>query len=713
MPTPLQFLIAAALVPLAGFVLLALIGRRIGSPLAGYVATGSAVVSFALTMGGMVGWLYGQPSWGYSVAPRLWTLPWLPIGGGLGAGASGATWFGATWFGAPALGAPALGAPGLGAPGLGAGGPGFGGAAIAGMGLLQRTPGYLDLSIYIDSLTVLLAAVVTLVAAVVHVFSLGYMRGDANQPRYFAYLQLFVFSMLGLLLCGSLLQLLIFWEGVGICSFLLIGFHDRQPAAGRAAIKAFVVNRIGDVGLLVAMGLLVCFVGNLTLPDLWVLLRGAGSGQAVTLPDGTVLAPWLLSVIGVGLFIGAMGKSAQFPLHTWLPDAMAGPTPVSALIHAATMVAAGVYLLARVDPILTPDARIFIAIIGCVTIAVGALAAVAQQDIKRVLAYSTVSQLGYMVLAIGIGSWVGALFHLVTHAFFKALLFLAAGSVISAARHETRLARFGGLFVQLPVTAVAFLVGALAISGTPYLSGWFSKELILGNAASLATLARDGGGSVWWQMLFWVPVGAAFLTPFYMTRCWMLTFAGRPRDTHLFARAREPGIISFPLVFLAGMAVVAGYNWFPVRTLIENALVETRHQIAGLAPDAWPGPVGGAGSGATPVLPASGTSTASGAARSAQRPARSAQRGAGAAGPGGVPTGASPEGTGGGSATTQLDPVAETGDRTAGTGTRARPARTTAAPGSAAANQASVTGPAGTAGTAATAAGAGGGGGRR
>jgi proton-translocating NADH-quinone oxidoreductase chain L len=331
--------------------------------------------------------------------------------------------------------------------------------------------GYLQLGIYVDSLTIVMFAMITLVAALVHVFSLGYMAEDKRFPRFYTYLSLFCFSMLGLVLGGTLLQLLIFWELVGLCSYLLIGFWYEQRSASNAAIKAFVTNRIGDVGFIIGLGLLFFHLGNVTLPDVWGALGNAGearAGQVLILPgekgaDGADLsgtlqsaeAPFvgyrhmttaMLTLTGVGLFFGAVGKSAQFPLHVWLPDAMEGPTPVSALIHAATMVAAGVYLVGRIFPILTPDAKLFIAIVGCVTLTIGALIAMAQTDLKRVLAYSTVSQLGLMMLAMGIGSWVGALFHLVTHGFFKALLFLASGSVIHAAGHEQELTEFGGLW---------------------------------------------------------------------------------------------------------------------------------------------------------------------------------------------------------------------------------------------------------------------------
>jgi NADH-quinone oxidoreductase subunit L len=377
------------------------------------------------------------------------------------------------------------------------------------------------------------------------------------------------------------LQLFIFWEIVGLCSYLLIGFWYEKKTATNAAIKAFIVNRIGDVGFLVGFGLLFHYLGNVTLPRLWLALGGAGLGGPVTLGDRAVLSPAMLTVIGICLFCGAMGKSAQFPLHAWLPDAMEGPTPVSALIHAATMVAAGVYLLGRIFPILTPGAKLFVAIIGLITLTLGALIALVQSDIKRILAWSTVSQLGYMVLAIGVGSWTGGLFHLLTHAFFKALLFLGSGSVIMAARHEQEVPQFGGLMKKLPLTAITFGIGVWAISGLPPLSGYYSKDMILRHAGAFATLATQpraiggAGLSHWYWVFFVVPTLVACLTAFYMTRCWMLTFWGKPRNLKLFARAREiPGLWG-PLLILSVMSFVAG-SFLSIPELLQSCMRESQ-----------------------------------------------------------------------------------------------------------------------------------------
>ncbi|MGC4031818.1 MAG: proton-conducting transporter membrane subunit [Tepidisphaeraceae bacterium] len=275
---------------------------------------------------------------------------------------------------------------------------------------------------------------------------------------------------------------------------------------------------------------------------------------------------------------------------------MAGPTPVSALIHAATMVAAGVFLLIRIDPILTADARLFVTVIGAITIAVGSLCAVAQRDLKQALAYSTMAQLGYMVLGVGVGSRDGAGFHLVTHAFFKALLFLAAGVVIHGMHHKSRLEHFGGLFRRMPITAITFAIGALAMSAVPFFSGYYSKEVLLAHAASWVSLAHDDGRSGLWSLVLWVPVIAAYITPFYLTRLWMLTFAGKPRDVHAFEHAGEPGLLSFPLALLSGLAIVSGYSWFPVKSMVEVSANETQIVTAAVAKDVnalahvWPMP---------------------------------------------------------------------------------------------------------------------------
>ena len=442
-----------------------------------------------------------------------------------------------------------------------------------GMGISQQTAGYMDLGLYIDSLTMIMFGMVTLVSTCVHIFSIKYMEEDPRFSRFFTYLGLFCFSMLGLVIGGTILQLFVFWELVGLCSYLLIGFWWEKKSASNAAIKAFVANRVGDFGFLIGFGILFLYMGNASLPTLWKVLGSAGLGGDIALPGGVIFPATMLTIMDIGLFCGAVGKSAQFPLHVWLPDAMEGPTPVSALIHAATMVAAGVYLVGRIFPILTSDAKMVVAIIGLITATIAALIALAQSDIKKVLAYSTVSQLGYMVLAMGLGSWIGALFHLITHAFFKALLFLGSGSVIHAAHHEQELPQYGGLWRKIPFTASTFLVGVLAIAGFPFLSGYFSKDTILVHAAMFARSHAEAMHNNWYWIFFIIPTAIAYVTAFYMMRCWTLTFAGKPRNHHLHDHAHESPMLWAPLVVLAVLSIFGGK--ISVQTMLRNAIKET------------------------------------------------------------------------------------------------------------------------------------------
>ncbi len=540
MPSPAYFLLLATLLPMGSFLVLLFIGKRMGQPLAGWLATATIGASFLCSMLAMIGWMQTGRSagsgerWGQGLMPITLSVRWVPVGSVTD-------------------------------------------SVGHANGVAQSHPGWLDASIYVDSLTIAMFAMVTLVATAVHLFSIAYMAEDRRFARFFAYLGLFCFSMLGLLLSGTILQLFVFWELVGLCSYLLIGFWFEKKTACNAAIKAFIVNRIGDFGFMVGFGLLSCYLGNASLPQVWLALGDAGLGKAVALPDGTILSTGLLTLIGIGLFCGAVGKSAQFPLHVWLADAMEGPTPVSALIHAATMVAAGVYLVGRVFPILTPDAKLVIAIVGVTTLTMAALIATVQTDIKRILAFSTLSQLGYMTLAMGVGSWVGGMFHLITHAFFKSLLFLGAGSVIHAARHEQEVGQFGGLLRKIPVTGITFAIAVLAIAGTPLLSGYYSKEMILTHAGAFAEMATHAGRSNLYWLLFILPTAIAYLTAFYMTRCWMLTFWGKPRNVHLYARAREHPMMWVPLIFLAALSVISGWRIMSVRDLLRSAAQEARH----------------------------------------------------------------------------------------------------------------------------------------
>ncbi len=537
-------LISGVLIPLASFVLLALLGSRLGKPLAGWVAVLAIATSTVLAAVALVQW-HGMDEAGRQAArtgPYLWaTLGTVPI----------------------------------------------------------------TLGINLDSLTLIMFFMVALVSTCIFVFSLGYMAGTSDQidgiskfHRFFAYLSLFCFSMLLLVVADSLLLLFIAWELVGLCSYLLIGYYFHKKSASDAGIKAFVTNRVGDFGFIIGLGVVFLFLGDLSLAGAarnfhhqWQTGGELFSRSFL----GVSLATWM----GVLLFCGAIGKSAQFPLHVWLPDAMEGPTPVSALIHAATMVAAGVYLTARIFVLLTPAAQLFVAVIGCITLTIAALVAIVQTDIKRVLAYSTISQLGYMMLGMGVGAWIGALFHLLTHAFFKALMFLGSGQVIEGCHHEQDLRKLGGLWRKMPVTCGTFLVGVLAIAGAGIpmthlgLGGFFSKDEILAVAwhrvygAEHAGVSEAGAEAAGQQVhaaadpslalgahtpheparhlpswLFWIPVAIAYVTPFYMMRAWWLTFMGRPRDHHVYEHAHESPLMYLPLVALAIGTVVSSYLLF-------------------------------------------------------------------------------------------------------------------------------------------------------
>jgi NADH-quinone oxidoreductase subunit L len=415
------------------------------------------------------------------------------------------------------------------------------------IGDVQLTAGF-----EVNQLNALMLVIVSLVSFLVHTYSKGYMHGDERFPVFYAYLGLFTFAMLGLVLSPNLLQTYFFWELVGVGSFLLIGFYFYKDEAKAAAKKAFIMTRIGDVGLLIGMILLFWQVGSFEYDAIFAAVAAGEVAQG------------MITLTAILIFIGAVGKSGQFPLHTWLPDAMEGPTPVSALIHAATMVAAGVYLVAALFPLFTASdvALTTIAVIGAVTAIFAASIGLVQTDIKRVLAYSTVSQLGYMMLALGSAGYVAGVFHLMTHAFFKALLFLAAGSVIHAV-HTQNIEEMGGLWKKLRVTGPLFLIGTLAISGVPLFSGFFSKDEIL-------IAAWEHGHPV----LFVLAVVAAFFTAFYMFRLFFMVFTGKPRSEMKNVH-ESPSLMTLPMIVLAVLAVVSGYvntPWFG--TFLGDWLVE-------------------------------------------------------------------------------------------------------------------------------------------
>jgi NADH-quinone oxidoreductase subunit L len=395
---------------------------------------------------------------------------------------------------------------------------------------------HVDFGLKLDALSLMMLLIVTGVGGAIHIYSFGYMHEDKGMSRFFAFMSLFTFSMLGIVLANNFLEMFIFWELVGVSSYLLIGFWFEKPSAGDAAKKAFIVNRLGDFGFLIGILMVWGLLGSLNFSSL-----------QETLATNPALLGGCATVAGLLIFCGAVGKSAQFPLHVWLADAMEGPTPVSALIHAATMVAAGVYMLCRVFFLLNAPALEVISYIGGFTALLAALIAVQQNDIKRILAYSTLSQLGYMVMSVGLSGPTPAMFHLTTHAFFKALLFLGAGSVIHALHEEQDIWKMGGLRDKMGITFWTFLIGTLALSGVPPFSGFYSKDSILAQALEQKN-----------YLLFGVAVFVAALTTFYMFRLFYVAFVGKPR-TEMATHAHEsPKVMTLPLLVLALFAVIGG-----------------------------------------------------------------------------------------------------------------------------------------------------------
>ena len=410
--------------------------------------------------------------------------------------------------------------------------------------------------LYLDGLSLVMVGVITGVGFLIHLYATGYMAEEEGYSRFFAYMNLFVFAMLMLVLGDNLLVLFLGWEGVGLCSYLLIGFFHKAPENGYAARKAFVVTRVGDT--LMAVGLFLLFREFGTLE-----IQATLSAAQFQWAEGSTLC----TAIALLLLGGAVGKSAQVPLQTWLPDAMAGPTPVSALIHAATMVTAGVYLVARMHDLylLSPEAQLVVALVGLVTLFIASCTALTQRDIKRILAYSTMSQIGYMFLALGVGAWSAAIFHLMTHAFFKALLFLSAGSVILALHHEQDIFKMGGLWKRLPIPFWCMVVGSAALVALPLTSGFYSKDIIL-----LTSFDYAYGGPWFWGFA----AGAAFLTALYTTRMICIAFFG---EMHTEPHDHSGVNMWLPLVVLAALAV--GGGWFglaPVADVLPDGGLEGR-----------------------------------------------------------------------------------------------------------------------------------------
>jgi NADH-quinone oxidoreductase subunit L len=423
-----------------------------------------------------------------------------------------------------------------------------------------------EVGFLIDALTAMMMLVVTFVSLMVHIYTIGYMHDDPGYQRFFSYISLFTFSMLMLVMSNNFLQLFFGWEAVGLVSYLLIGFWYTKETAIYANLKAFLVNRVGDFGFILGIGMVLAYFGTLDYATVFAKAPQFARETITLWPD----SPWMLmTVIGILLFIGAMGKSAQFPLHVWLPDSMEGPTPISALIHAATMVTAGIFMVARMSPLyeLSDTALSFIMVIGAITALFMGFLGIVQNDIKRVVAYSTLSQLGYMTVALGASAYSVAVFHLMTHAFFKALLFLAAGSVIIAVHHNQDIRYMGGLKKYMPITWITSLIGSLALIGTPFLSGFYSKETII-EAVKISHLPVA-------NLAYWAVLIGVFVTAFYSFRMYFLVFHGKERfhqghahgneddahhDAHHGGTPHEtPWVITGPLLALALPSLAIGY----------------------------------------------------------------------------------------------------------------------------------------------------------
>jgi NADH-quinone oxidoreductase subunit L len=489
---------------LIGFVVLLLAGKLLGEPRAGWIATTAAGASFLVTLIVFVG-LLGRDSHSGERSYELILFDWLPSGS------------------------------------------------------LQVEAGFL-----VDPLSVTMALFVTGVGALIHLYSVGYMHEDPKYSKFFLYLNLFLFSMLMLVFGNNLVVTFLGWEGVGACSYLLISFWHHRESAATAGKKAFVTNRVGDWGFMVATFAIWSALGTVTYTEI-------ASSPAMTAATGTA--------VSLLLFVAAAGKSAQLPLYVWLPDAMEGPTPVSAMVHAATMVTSGVYLLVRMNNVLTDDALIVIAVVGAATALFAALCAVAQHDIKKVLAYSTISQLGYMFLAIGSGAYVAAIFHVITHAFFKALLFLGSGSVIHGMGDEQDMRKMGALRLAMPITGATFIIGWLAIAGVPPFSGFWSKDEIL-----LAAWEQENIGPLLWV----IGLITALLTAYYMSRQVILVFFGDQRWDEDAHPHESSWTMTTPLCVLAGAAIVGGAinlplvkDWLVLEHFLEPIFNDPHHFSSG------------------------------------------------------------------------------------------------------------------------------------
>ncbi|HEX4794194.1 MAG TPA: proton-conducting transporter membrane subunit [Humisphaera sp.] len=551
MPAPAALLVFATLCPLAAFVLLLGLGRRLGTPLAGWSATFFSLLSFAASLLALVIWCnpggrhFHGTTWGIREGPIYLTMAWLPIG----------------------------------------------------PGIAQEHGGFADVGIYVDSLTIAMFAMATLVAAAASAFATGSMRRDADNPRFFLIHALLCFSIFAIFIASSILQIALFWCFAGLGVFLMVGFWNGATAARQASTRTFCILAASDALLLIGISLLIASAGNLSFPQLWASVGMLGSSH--------------VTIAGIFISLGALGRAGQFPFHPWWTDATEAPSPAGVTLHSAGIAACGVYLLARIFPILTADVHLLLAITGTVTVVLSALIAVAQSDIRRALAYIVLAQIGYMVLGIGVGSWAGALFHLITCGFIGSLLLLAGGAVIWSADHQRDLRRFGGLWKRMPVTASTFAVGVLSMAGFPFFAAHSSRMLILADTAAFATLATntfERSGMYW--ALFVLPAMSSCLIAFALVRCWMLTFVGRPRNRKIHQKAVEISTLWTPLLLLAVISIFAG-SLLGVADLLAGSIKESNIQMqmiarqAGIAPlsqttggfnNAWPMAATGAAS---------------------------------------------------------------------------------------------------------------------
>jgi NADH:ubiquinone oxidoreductase subunit 5 (subunit L)/multisubunit Na+/H+ antiporter MnhA subunit len=516
MPTAALLLLIATLLPLGSFLLLIFMGKRLGEPLSGWVATALIAGSLVCSLGAMVAWFNGGDlagiTWGPGDGPIELSFKWLPVG----------------------------------------------------PGAAQDHPGFVDGVIYIDSLTVAMFNLITLVAPLVHAFAIAHFRGEKRFAQFFTFLSMTCFAMLGFVLSGSLIQWFVFWQWLAVGSYLLIGFRQEDPAATGSALRSWLLFAAADVAFLTTIGILVHNLGNLTMSD---LLRTIGSP-----PQGR----WT-TFAALGLLIAAMAKSAQFPLHGWIIASADAPSPAIALLQSVTSTAAGVYLIARMLPMFSPSLQMTLAIIGLITLIVGGLLSIVQRDIHQVLGFHTMSQMGFIFLALGIGSWMGGLFQLMTHAFFKSLLFLSAGVIVRGKNGDRNLLHYGGFMRQTPLTAVAFAIGALAAMGTPFMSGYLSQQMLLTHAGAFADSLWQGHRDPLVWLFFILPVIGAGLGAFALVRCWMLTFWGAPRDAESIGRMREVPALWFPLAALAGLSILGGSRLLDISRMLSQAIDETEN----------------------------------------------------------------------------------------------------------------------------------------